>query len=55
MLDAVDTLPLPTKDILDSIEHRKDQLDTLRTRALVHPLWATALRARDICAQLEQM
>lgn len=51
MLKAAYTLPLPTEeDILDPIERRKERLDTLRTRALIHTLRATALRAGDLCA-----
>lgn len=51
MLKAANALPLPTdEDISDPRERRKARLETLRARALVHTLRATALRAGDVCS-----
>jgi len=50
MLEAAESLPLPTKDELpDPRARRKVRLEGLRTLALVHALRATALRAGDLC------
>jgi integrase len=50
MIEVANALPLPTEeDIADPRECRKVRLETLRTRALIHTLRATALRAGDIC------
>ena len=50
MLDAASALPLPTEaDISNPRDRRKARLDTLRARALVQTLRATALRAGDLC------
>ena len=50
MLGAASALPLPTDaDISNPRDRRKARLDTLRARALVHTLRATALRAGDLC------
>lgn len=50
LLEAANTLPLPKeKEIADPRERRKARLKTLRARALVHTLRATALRAGDVC------
>jgi integrase len=49
MLAAAQDLPLPSpEDIRDRRYRRKLRLETLRTRALVHVLRATALRAGDV-------
>jgi integrase len=51
MLETVQELPLPTSnDIPNVLQRRKIRLDTLRSRALVHTLRASALRAGDICS-----
>lgn len=51
MLEATNALPLPTEeDIQDPRKRRKARLETLRARALVQALRATALRAGDICS-----
>jgi len=51
MLKVANALPLPTdEDISDPRERRKARLETLRARALVHTLRATALRAGDVCS-----
>lgn len=50
MVEAANALPLPTQeDLPDPQDRRKLRLETLRTRALVHTLRATALRAGDLC------
>lgn len=50
MLEAADSLPLPNKaEIPNPRSRRKARLETLRARALVHALRATALRAGDLC------
>lgn len=50
MLEASENLPLPTEaEISDPGKRRKARLETLRTRAIVSGLMATALRASDLC------
>lgn len=50
MLSAADSLPLPSEeDISNDRDRRKVRLQTLRTRAIVITLRATALRAGDLC------
>ncbi len=50
MLEAASALPLPTeKDIANPRDRRKARLKTLRARALINTLRATALRASDVC------
>lgn len=50
MLEAASALPLPTEqEIHDPRDRRKARLETLRARALVSTLRATALRAGDLC------
>jgi integrase len=50
MIEAASTLPLPKeKEIADPRKRRKERLKSLRARALVHTLRATALRAGDVC------
>jgi len=49
MLEAAIALPLPTKkDIIDPCVRRKARIETLRARALIQMLRATALRAGDV-------
>ncbi len=49
MLEAAIALPLPTeKDIADPCVRRKARIETLRVRALIQVLRATALRAGDV-------
>lgn len=51
MQAAAEALPLPTEaEIPDPRQRRKSRLKTLRARALVHALRATALRAGDLCS-----
>jgi integrase len=50
MLAAANALLLPTdEDVPDPHDRRKARLVTLRTRAVIHTLRATALRAGDLC------
>jgi integrase len=50
MLEAVNKLPLPTiVDIPDPAQRRKVRLENMRSKALIHTLRASALRAGDIC------
>ncbi len=50
MLEAVAALPLPTEQDIPNPQHRrKMRLETLRARAIIHTLRATALRAGDVC------
>lgn len=50
MIDAATSLPLPTEeDLPDPQQRRALRLKTLRVRALVHTLRATALRVGDLC------
>jgi len=51
MLEAANALPLPIEENIPyPRERRKARLETLRARALIHTLRATALRAGDICS-----
>lgn len=50
MVEAAESLPLPTEaQVSGPSEGRKGRLETLRARAIIYGLRATALRAGDLC------